>query len=147
MKNSKILIIGGAGFIGHNLAIYLKKKKFNVLTVDSLKINNLAHVKKNIKNKTQKKLYTTFLNERLKLLKKNKIPLKICDATNKNKILKIFRNFKPNVAIHLAAVSHDSRSNSNPEVAFQNSLRTLFNSLESSKEIKKLHLKIIVNVF
>ena len=50
MKNKKILIIGGAGFIGHNLAIYLKKKKFDVLTVDNLKINNLAHVKKNIKN-------------------------------------------------------------------------------------------------
>ena len=35
----KILIIGGAGFIGHNLAIFLKKNNFNVLTADNLKIN------------------------------------------------------------------------------------------------------------
>ena len=139
MKNNKVLIVGGAGFIGHNLAIYLKKKKFNILTVDSLKINNLEHVKKNIKNKNQKKLYTNFINDRLKFLKKNKIPLKICDATNKSKISKIFKNFKPKVVIHLAAVSHDSRSNTNPEAAFQNSHRTLFNSLESAKEIKNLH--------
>jgi len=139
MKNKKILIIGGAGFIGHNLAIYLKKKKFDVLTVDNLKINNLAHVKKNIKSKRQKKLYISFIKDRLELLKKNKISLKICDATKKNEIFKIFKNFRPNIAIHLAAVSHDNRSNTNPEEAFENSYRTLFNSLESAKGIKNIH--------
>jgi len=139
MKNKKILLIGGAGFIGHNLAIYLKKKKFDTLTVDNLKINNLAHIKKNIKNKTQKKLYTSFIKERLNLLKKNRIPLKICDVTRKNEIFKIFKNFKPDFVIHLAAVSHDSRSNANPQEAFENSYRTLFNSLESAKGIKNIH--------
>ncbi|MBI29368.1 MAG: nucleoside-diphosphate sugar epimerase [Pelagibacteraceae bacterium] len=139
MKNKKVLIIGGAGFIGHNLAIYLKKRKFDVWTVDNLKINNLAHVKKNIKNKNQKKLYLSFLKDRLKLLKKNKIPLKICDVSKKSKILKIVQNFKPNIVIHLAAVSHDSRSNTNPEEAFENSQRTLFNSLESIKDKKNSH--------
>ena len=45
----KILIIGGAGFIGHNLAVFLKKKKFDILTVDNLKVNNFGHVKKKCK--------------------------------------------------------------------------------------------------
>jgi UDP-glucose 4-epimerase len=31
----KILVTGGAGFIGHNLAIYLKRNGFNVIVVDS----------------------------------------------------------------------------------------------------------------
>ena len=51
----KILIIGGMGFIGHNLAILLKKKKYSVTIIDSLSINNLkAKDKKDIQNK---KLY------------------------------------------------------------------------------------------
>ena len=51
----KILIIGGMGFIGHNLAILLKKKNNLVTIIDSLSINNLkARDKKDIKNK---KLY------------------------------------------------------------------------------------------
>ncbi len=32
----KILITGGCGFVGSNLAIYLKKKKFNVFSLDNL---------------------------------------------------------------------------------------------------------------
>ena len=42
----KILIVGGAGFIGHNLSIFLKKKKYDVTIVDSLAINNLVSLKK-----------------------------------------------------------------------------------------------------
>ena len=37
----KILIIGGAGFIGHTLSIFLKKKKYEVTIVDNFAINNL----------------------------------------------------------------------------------------------------------
>ena len=48
----KILIVGGMGFIGHNLALLLKKKGNNVTLIDSLSINNLkAKDKKDIQNK------------------------------------------------------------------------------------------------
>lgn len=33
---TKILITGGCGFIGSNLAIFLKEKKFKVYTLDNL---------------------------------------------------------------------------------------------------------------
>ena len=44
MINKKVLIIGGAGFIGHNLALYLKKKNFNIFFIKilTMKINNLT---------------------------------------------------------------------------------------------------------
>ena len=42
----KILIIGGAGFIGHNLSLFLKKKNFDVTIVDNFAINNLISLKK-----------------------------------------------------------------------------------------------------
>ena len=45
LKNKKILIVGGAGFIGHNLAIQLKKLNAEVSIIDSLGINNLESLK------------------------------------------------------------------------------------------------------
>ena len=48
----KVLIIGGCGFIGHNLAIYLKKKNYKLLVTDSLTVNNYYSHKKGVdKNK------------------------------------------------------------------------------------------------
>ena len=51
----KILITGGCGFVGTNIAIFLKKKKFNILSLDNLsrkgsKHNLLLLKKINIKN-------------------------------------------------------------------------------------------------
>lgn len=135
----KILLVGGAGFIGHNLAVFLKKKGFSILIIDNLKVNNIEFVKKKIKDIKKRKLYLSFINERLRLIKKNKIQLKKYDAKNKNKIQKIVENYNPDVLIHLAAVSHDGKSNKNPELAFKNSFNTLFNSLESVKNLKKTH--------
>ena len=50
-----ILITGGCGFVGTNLAIFLKKKNFNVFSLDNLSrrgsLYNLNILKKNhIKN-------------------------------------------------------------------------------------------------
>ena len=38
----KILLVGGCGFIGHNLAIYLKSLGHTPVVVDSLSVNNLT---------------------------------------------------------------------------------------------------------
>ena len=139
MKKLKILLVGGCGFIGHNLAIYLKQKKHNILTIDNFKINNLEFVKYHLKDKKKQALYSAFINERIRLLKKYKIPIKKIDATNKKKLMRVVKAYNPDILVHLAAVSHDGRSNQNPELAYQNSFRTLFNSLESIKSMKKTH--------
>ena len=44
MKN--ILITGGAGFIGSNLAEFLKKKKFNIYILDDLSVGNKSFISK-----------------------------------------------------------------------------------------------------
>ena len=45
-------------------------------------------------------------------------------------------DFKPNIVIHLAAVSHANISNIDPEYTFEHSLRTLINTLEIVKKTK-----------
>ena len=139
MIRKKILILGAAGFIGHNLSLYLKKKNYEVVGVDNFKINNFEFVR-NLKDKLKKKLYFNFLKERMELLKKNKIKIIKADLKDGNKLKKIFYEYKPNIVIHLAAVSHDNRSNINPRETFENSFVTLFNSLDQSKLYsKKIH--------
>ena len=40
MKNKKILLVGGCGFIGHNLALNLKDQGHDVILIDSFGVNN-----------------------------------------------------------------------------------------------------------
>jgi len=56
----KILLVGGAGFIGHNLAVKLKKKNYDILIIDNLKVNNFDFVKREIKNKKKKNFKKIF---------------------------------------------------------------------------------------
>ena len=60
----KILIIGGCGFIGHNLSLFLKGKGYLVNIVDNLGVNNLKSINYN------KVLYNNvFHNSKFLLLK------------------------------------------------------------------------------
>ena len=133
LKNKKILITGGAGFIGHNLALRLKELECNVEVVDSLNVNNIYNLKKNENKLPYPKLALKILNQRFFLLKKNKIKLNIIDIKNFKKINKYVKKFKPEIVIHLSAVSHAARSNKDPQYTFDNSLVTLQNMLEITK--------------
>jgi nucleoside-diphosphate-sugar epimerase len=133
IKNRKILIVGGAGFIGHNLAIKLKKLGAKVSVLDALIVNNLYSVKKNENNLPFPKLALKILNQRFQLLKKNKIPVIKVDARDYFKLSNAINYIKPQVIIHLAAVSHANRSNKDPHSTFDHSLRTLENTLDNAK--------------
>ena len=130
----KITIFGGAGFIGHNLAISLKKKGYKCQLIDSLGVNNFKSKKHN-KNKNIK-LFKKILIERFKLLKKNKLKIEIIDLRNLEKFKKKIINYNPDIVIHLAAVSHASISNRDPKYTFDHSLNTLINTLEITRLLK-----------
>jgi len=137
MKSKKILLVGGCGFIGHNLAIHLKKMNYTPIIVDSLTVNNLySHTDDEIKNK---ELYDSILNNRINLIKEKKIELIIQDARDYHKMSKIYTDVKPDVIIHLAAVSHANKSNKDPHSTFDHSLRTLENTLDNAR-INKTHV-------
>ena len=71
LENKRVLIIGGAGFIGHNLALSLREKKAKVSIIDGLSVNNFYSVKNNINNLRFPELSLKILIERQELLKKN----------------------------------------------------------------------------
>jgi nucleoside-diphosphate-sugar epimerase len=132
-KIKKITILGGAGFIGHNLALHLKKNGYKIQVIDNLKVNNLKSEK--YVDKINGSLNQLVLKSRLNLFKKYNIKLIEADLRKKN-FISLVKNFKPNYIIHLAAVSHASISNKDPEYTFENSLITLTNALSVCREIR-----------
>jgi len=133
MKPKKIALVGGAGFIGHNLAISLKKHGHEPFVIDNLGVNNiLSFTGSKIKNR---KLYWTILNQRIDLLHENDIEINVEDARNYNTLCNLMVLQKPDVIIHLAAVSHANKSNKDPHTTFDHSLRTLENTLDIAKDI------------
>ncbi|MDA7604050.1 NAD(P)-dependent oxidoreductase [Candidatus Pelagibacter sp.] len=129
----KICIMGGAGFIGHNLAIQLRNVGHEVICVDNLMVNNLISVIGNYDSLKFKSLNQKIINSRLDLLEKNDIELRIADARDYHLISKLVDSLKPDVIIHLAAVSHSNRSNKDPYNTFDHSFRTLENVLDASR--------------
>lgn len=129
----KVLIIGGAGFIGHNLAIKLKKNNYNISIIDGFQVNNLVSVINNKDQLPNVKLSKSILENRIELINKNKIPLYVQDARDYHALSKLINNIKPEIIIHLAAVSHAVRSNKDPFTTFDHSLRTLENALDAAK--------------
>ena len=133
LENKKILIVGGAGFIGHNLALKLKQYKAEVSIVDGLTVNNLYSLNNNVNQLPYPELALKIIKERQKLLKQNKIPLIIQDAREYHAFSKVIEEINPQIIIHLAAVSHANRSNKDPHSTFDHSLRTLENALDNAK--------------
>ena len=133
IRGRKITLIGGAGFIGHNLALTLAERGADVEIIDSLQVNNLLWFASSDADAQHRELYLRIINERLDLLRKAGIPLHPQDARDYHALSRILGQIKPQVVVHLAAVSHAGRSNKDPYSTFDHSLRTLENALDYSR--------------
>ena len=136
LNGKKIIITGGAGFIGHNLALQIKKLGGEVIVVDSLQVNNLGYYTTHYADNLNSKRYISYINERLRLLKDAGVIMKINDVREYHAISNIIDEYKPDVIVHLAAVSHANRSNKDPYSTFDHSMHTLENALDGSKKHK-----------
>lgn len=114
----KILIIGGAGFIGINSARYFLKKGWKISILDDL---SRAGTDYNIK-----KLREDF---------GDKFVFKKCDITKDTKTLQSFVN-KNDVVLHLAAQVAVTTSISYPEEDFRINVVGTFNVLEAIRKSK-----------
>ena len=137
VQGQRIAIVGGAGFIGHNMALSLKKLGADVVIIDSLQVNNLYSLTENTPDAVNRELYYKIINERLDLLRYADIPVKIQDARDYHALSRLLSEYKADVVIQLAAVSHANRSNKDPYSTFDHSLRTLENALDASRSSVK----------
>lgn len=133
LKGKKVLLVGGAGFIGHHLALRLQKEGAEVHVIDSLGVNNLLAFVSGAINVQNRELYIRIINQRIEVMKHHGIPLYIQDARDYHVMSKLFDTVKPEVVIQLAAVAHADRSNKDPYSTFDHSLRTLENALDCSR--------------
>ena len=134
IEGRKITLIGGAGFIGHNLALHLQSLGAEVSIIDSLQVNNLASFSATSEDSVNRSLYLRILNERQRLLQEAQIPLFVQDARNYHALCRLINDIKPQVVIQLAAVSHANKSNKDPYSTFDHSFRTLENALDASRD-------------
>jgi len=133
LRGKKIALIGGAGFIGHNLALRLAQLGAEVHAVDSLQVNNLGAFS-NVHDDPNKALYLHVINERLSLLRKASVPLHVVDARDYHALSRTLGEIKPGTVVQLAAIAHANRANKDPFSTFDHSFRTLENALDFARE-------------
>lgn len=133
IKGRRIALVGGAGFIGHNLAIELKRLGADVHVIDSLQVNNLLSMISNSDAAPTPGLYLRHIRERLDLLNEHGIPLKVVDARDYHALSRAIGELQPQTIVHLAAVAHANRANKNPYSTFDHSARTLENALDAAR--------------
>jgi nucleoside-diphosphate-sugar epimerase len=135
IRGCKIALIGGAGFIGHHLALALAQRGAAVEVIDSLQVNNLLAFSAKLPDLQNRDLYLRIIHERLDLLRLHGIPLHPLDAREYHALGSLLNGqIKPHVIVHLAAVAHAGRSNKDPYSTFDHSLRTLENALDCARD-------------
>jgi nucleoside-diphosphate-sugar epimerase len=138
LAGRRIALIGGAGFIGHHLALDLAARGADVRVIDSLQVNNMLWLATQVEYRPHRELYSRIVGERLDLLRGADIPVLTQDARDYHALARILNDIQPQAIVHAAAVAHAGRSNKDPYTTFDHSLRTLENSLDTARDLEEL---------
>jgi len=126
----KILVTGAAGFIGYHVCKRLISENIQVIGIDNL--NNYYDVK----------LKEDRINDLIKISKSNEnlfYFIKV-DLADKNNLETVFKNFKIEKVINLAAQAGVRYSIENPDAYIQSNLVGFGNILEGCRNFKIKHL-------
>ncbi len=131
LKDETILLIGGAGFIGHNLALDLAEYGPQIAIVDNLMVNSLIdNVFTENPNPIQQQAYQLFLLDRYKMLKMIGVQLINADARIYADLSEVYDKVKPTKVVHLSAIASAVDARKDPGLTFDLQLVTLRNALE-----------------
>ena len=108
----KVIVLGGAGFIGSHLCDLLVEKKYKIIVIDNLstgRLSNVNHIKRKIR----------FIK---------------ADISKEGKWQKEFKNAK--YIFHLAALADIVPSIENPKKYFESNITGTLHVLEAAKRFK-----------
>jgi nucleoside-diphosphate-sugar epimerase len=135
LDGRRVLLIGGAGFIGHHLALALAQRGAAVRIIDSLQVNNLHALLGTPPDTPHRERDFRILGERLDLLERAGIPLHVLDARDTEALAALVAELRPQSVVHLAAISHAGKSNQDPLRALDFNLGTLGKALEAARSV------------
>lgn len=124
LKGKKILVTGGAGFIGSHIVSELLKNQAKVFVID-IKVNPKSFFFRN------------------KLV--DKLSLEILDIRDKNKVFSYFNKLRFNFVLHLAAESTVGNGYENPYNTFETNIMGTVNVLEAARKLKGLEGIIVAS--
>lgn len=136
LADQKILLIGGAGFIGHHLALELARMGAETFIADNLMVNNLIDVSFAAESGDVRNLaYRNFLLDRFRMLGEAGVTLFNCDARNMIDLQRIFEDSQPTKIVHLSAIASAVEAKRQPGLCFDLQLITLRNALELTRPL------------
>lgn len=131
LDGQRILLVGGAGFIGHNLALELARMGASVGICDNLMVNSLIeNCYEPARDGVQRIAYQNFLLDRFRLLRQSGVTLMNSDARLLADLGRVFEDFRPTKVVHMAAIASAVDAKAEPGLAFDLQLITLRNTLE-----------------
>ena len=131
LAGERVMLVGGAGFIGHNLALELRRMGVETMVVDNLMVNSLIdNVYDGGDDPLRASAYQSFLLDRFSLMREAGVKLCNADARMENDIAVAFSDFEPTKVVHLAAISSAVEARKNPGLCFDLQLQTFRNVLE-----------------
>jgi nucleoside-diphosphate-sugar epimerase len=134
MSSERVVLVGGAGFIGHNLALELRRMGVETMVVDNLMVNSLIeNVYDGGSEPLRASAYQSFLLDRFALMREAGVHLRYADARLLNDIGAAFGDFEPTKVVHLSAIASAVEARKNPGLCFDLQLVTLRNILELSR--------------
>ncbi len=138
LAGRKIALIGGAGFVGHHMALRLTALGAEVQVIDSFRVNNLHSLGLESLRQARAERHLGFVRERIALLLKAGVPVIECDAREASSLATYAGRGGWDAIVHLAAVAHADRSNVDPQTAFNNTLESLQRTLEVAVDCKSV---------
>ena len=108
----KILITGGAGFMGSNAALFFHKKGWKIIVLDDFSRKGSKNNLDNLKKKINIQWYKIYIS-------------------NYKKLSNIISKIKPNLILHCAGQVAVTKSVTNPRRDFNSNTLGTFNVLES----------------
>jgi len=114
----KLIITGGAGFIGSNMILHLLKKypNYQIVNIDKLSYASNLHYLDEVKDS-------------------NGYTFSKTDLVDRNAVRQVVRRFRPEGVIHLAAESHVDNSIKGPEPFVMSNVVGTFNLLEECRQL------------